>query len=70
MQRADQTQADQVQRMFGPTASLRESLGTVARPGRQEIRVGERLVGVGVTFHQALEMAQRLASASCCQTRE
>ena len=65
MQRTNTQHADQVSRLFGPDAHLTQTIGTQRRPGRLEIRIGHRLIGVGKTLDQALEMAQKLLAVDC-----
>lgn len=63
MQRTDTTHADQVSRLFGHDAQLRQTLGTERRPGHLAIAVGGRVVGAGRTLAAAIDAAQRSLAA-------
>jgi hypothetical protein len=55
-----------VLRLFGPTARLNGSFGTVAQPGQLEIVVGNKQIGVGATFQAALQAASRQLATTRC----
>lgn len=68
MQVTDQTIHSIVARMFGPTATVRGSLGTERRPGVLSIEVGGRVVGAGRTLASAVDAATRCLSATANRT--
>lgn len=68
MQRTNTQHEDQVSRLFGPSARLIGSMGTVARPGRLAIEVGGRVVGAGRTLAAAVDAASRAMSAAANRT--
>lgn len=59
MNRYDQTFDATVKRIFGPEARMTATLGTVKRPGQLRIVLDHRVLGIGRTFADALQDAQR-----------
>lgn len=59
MNRYDQTFDATVKRIFGPEAQMTATLGTVKRPGQLRIVLDHRVLGIGRTFADALQDAQR-----------
>jgi hypothetical protein len=59
MNRYDETFDATVKRIFGPNARLVATTGTVKRPGQLRILLDRRVLGIGRTFADALQDAQR-----------
>lgn len=59
MNRYDHTFDATIKRIFGPGARLTATLGTVKRPGQLRIVLDHRVLGIGRTFADALQDAQR-----------
>ena len=57
-----------ITRLFGPSARLAGSIGTVQRPGRLEIRVGGVTAGSGPTLGDAIRAASTVLSVAARRT--
>ena len=51
-----------VKQLFGPDATVTGRMGSGVAPGNVQIHVGDKRLGCGRTFQQALQIASRKAS--------
>lgn len=51
-----------VKRLFGPDATVTGRMGSGVGPGNVQIPVGDKRLGCGRTFQQALQIASRKAA--------
>jgi hypothetical protein len=63
-----EAQHNTIRRMFGHNAVLTGSIGTPSCPGRMEIHLDGRQIGVGGNFQEAMTAASKSLSATTRRT--
>ena len=61
-------QRQTVQRLFGESATITGRMGSGVAPGNVQIHIGDKRLGCGRTFQQALQIASRKASGLAITT--